>query len=174
MNQSFKEKYEPLTSLQKAEKLWRAQYDEAGVEGEGGVARRYLLHHLLTGSVLAVWSRIEAVYEVYNSYQDATNGSGHKKFAMRIARIVLNNTEAAPGKQALSPAKSSSRSRASSEVATPSSSQISSLSAIIPAPVNSLVGIWVPSTRIKEVVRTLKKYQEDSTRSKMLEGFKSK
>ena len=39
--QAFKEKYEPLSNLRRAQQLWQMQYDDAGVPAEnGGVARR--------------------------------------------------------------------------------------------------------------------------------------
>lgn len=179
-SQSFRDKYEPLTNLRRAEQLWQAQYDEAGQETkDGGGARRYLLHHLLTGSVLAVWGRIEAVYDMYNTAM-AQAGAGTKRFAMRIARIVLSDAPlsaaaiaASALEGALSPHQVSSPKAAtmkspkstpskirSPAVSSPSPSLASSSATAIVAPQRSLVGIWVPATRIKEVLRALRKHEE--------------
>jgi len=182
--QSFRDKYEPLTNRRRAEELWQAQYAEAGQETEsGGGARRYLLHHLLTGSVLAVWGRIEAVYDMYNSAM-AQAGAGTKRFAMRIARIVLSDGPLAASDTATAPAsalqvglspaharspkasahlvspKNTPNKTRSPGVSSPSLSLASSSAMAIVAPQRSLVGIWVPATRIKEVLRALRKHEE--------------
>lgn len=74
-----------LTGLAEAQEMWEAQFTESGQQqGEGvGTARRYLSHHLLTGAVLSVWSKIEAVYAMYNS-GSSSSGSNRVTVAARL------------------------------------------------------------------------------------------
>lgn len=171
--------------------MWEQQYEEAGLEGDNGHARRYLLHHLLTGSVLAVWSKIEAVYALYNSWNAGTNTEGQKRFAMRIARVSIKNPLSAT---CLSPTSSSratgnklsqlsqssqqsanksvKSSKGGKEGSQQSSSQqqqeVKEMRTVEEEEkVNiSLVGIWVPATRIGEVLKALKVQRNVQANSK--------
>lgn len=75
---------------------------------------RYRHHHLLTGSVLSIWSVIQGVYDRFNA--------GNKwKYAIRVARVTL-----------------SERSSSSSDEGE-----------------GTLIGVWVPPTRVEEVLKAL-------------------
>lgn len=168
--QSLKEKYRPLADLKEARRLWDQQYEESGQPGDNGLARRYLLHHLLTGSVLAVWSKIEAVYAMYNSWNANTTTETQKRFALRVARVCINTAGPDGASDSQSPvgkgankahAKLSQQSSKSSKSSKEGSqSQTSQLESSASAESQSLVGIWVPATRIGEVLKALKKQRE--------------
>ena len=177
--QHLKEKYRPLPDLKEARRLWEQQYDEAGQAGDNGLARRYLLHHLLTGSVLAVWSKIEAVYALYNSWNAGTSSEGQKRFALRIARVSIktplsgaDSPSSPPGKGASKVhAKLSQQSQQSSQsLQSPKSSKsgkegsqgssIQQQDGGAEEEAQSLVGVWVPATRIAEVLKALKQQRE--------------
>lgn len=173
---------------------------------------RYLLHHLLTGSVLAVWSRIEKVYDEYNTGH--TNSSSHsgastgqKRFAMRIARVVLSSSSSSQDSSEViqqgastspttntahdsdsithsisstqSPTKCNSpRAAGNTMITSPAAkaSLVASPTSKMPIHASisqtdvtalSLVGIWVPATRIKEVLRALRKHQQEIKQQKL-------
>lgn len=173
---------------------------------------RYLLHHLLTGSVLAVWSRIEKVYDEYNtghanSSSHSGASTGQKRFAMRIARVVLSSSSSSQDSSEViqqgastspttntahdsdsiihsisttqSPTKRNSPRAANNTILTSPAAKASLVaSPTTKTPINasisqtditalSLVGIWVPATRIKEVLRALRKHQQEINQQKL-------
>ena len=109
----FSEKYRPV-SVEEARGLWTEQYEPLAHSGENANSR-YLHHHLLTGSVLSIWSAIQKVYDRFNK-------GNTWKYAIRVARVTL------------------------SEQADSS----------IDVEDRTLIGVWVPTTRIEEVVKALR------------------
>jgi len=112
--QLFFEKYRAAVSTEEARCLWTEQHESTSNENANS---RYRHHHLLTGSVLSIWSVIQGVYDRFNA--------GNKwKYAIRVARVTL------------------------SERSSPSSSTLDEGE-------GTLIGVWVPPTRIEEVLKAL-------------------
>lgn len=190
--QTLRDKFRSVLKVEDARAIWQQQFDEGCRPNAYGVVPRYLPHHLLTGAVLRVWSRIEAHYAVLNNHAAAYSEGGAKKYTMRIARVTLGGDAAAdaladagtssssvsgPALKTLSPAVSpmrlqTSRSPAGSPVGSGRDRRAQvqgkgSLAATVPAGADeakaagakeaalSLVGIWIPQPRIKEVLAML-------------------
>jgi len=112
--QLFFEKYRTL-SVEEARVLWMEQHEPTSNSSTSENANsRYLHHHLLTGSVLSIWSVIQNVYDRFNI--------GNKwKYAIRVARVTISErTDSSQDEE-----------------------------------VSTLIGVWVPTTRVEEVLKAL-------------------
>lgn len=121
--QLFFEKYRAAVSAEEACSLWTEQHEPASNSSTSSenANSRYLHHHLLTGSVLSIWSVIQAVYDRFNA--------GNKwKYAIRVARVTLSERTHS--------SSSSSPDEGEDEEGT-------------------LIGVWVPPTRVEEVLKAL-------------------
>lgn len=162
IEQLLKEKYRPIGNIDAARDMWELEYAQGSKPGEGGrPPLRYLQHHLLCGSVLAVWSQVEAVF-----------ARQVPAAIVRVARVALS--------QAQSPAalQDAPRSPTTALITSPSNCTRQSPRAlpVSPAPAQSggvpalaaaaapglrnLVGIWIPGNRVEEVLSELKDRRE--------------
>lgn len=169
----LRERYRAVTDLKVAQRMWQEQFEEASRPDAKGVVRRYLEHHLLTGSVLAVWQYVEGVYAALNAASGADDGLA-KRYTMRVARAVLGvatpaDQQPAPRSPAgKSPQKRSQRTDTpqGTPQGNPMKSKLLSPHAVKSEAIAteaagglSLVGIWVPHERIHMVLQALEKRQ---------------
>lgn len=158
--QSFREKYRLLSKPAEAKKRWEELYEEGGRANERGVVVRDLHHHLLTGSILNIWSYVERFFVELNAKAEAAAALGYtpKKYTVRIARATLGSgttPTAAVGDSngsGVTPSKRAARSSAMSPAKSPLGKDRAGLGN--PAAL-SLVGIWIPPERIDEVLAML-------------------
>jgi hypothetical protein len=166
--QDVRERYRLVERVEDVHELWEALYEEGFQEDEDGAQLRYNYHHLLTGSVLNVWSRIESHYAVLNGRMaPAVEGVTVKRYTMRVARATIDGAASEEAKSA----------NAQGAVGSPSygmSVAVVGSLAVSPVPVLqavqqegergdgargealNLVGIWIPQPRIKEVLALLR------------------
>jgi hypothetical protein len=166
--QDIRERYRLVERVEDVHELWEALYEEGFQEDENGAQLRYNYHHLLTGSVLNVWSRIESHYAVLNGRMaPAVEGVTVKRYTMRVARATI-------GGAASEEAKSTDAQRAVGSPSYSTSVAVAGSLAVSPVPVLqavqqegergdaargdalNLVGIWIPQPRIKEVLALLR------------------
>lgn len=138
MSKRIDEKYIPLKDMKRAEALWNDIY-EADPEDTG----RNIIHHLLTGSVLSIWKNIEEVYRLY-AIKTGHDLTASRMFSIRVARANLNCSSRDVDSSSMTVCKEESR-----DAAPPAASP------------TSLIGVYIPRTRIDLVRKRLKTVQKE-------------
>jgi hypothetical protein len=161
--QDIRERYRLVERVEDVHELWEALYEEGFQEDEDGAQLRYNYHHLLTGSVLNVWSRIESLYAVLNGRMaPAVEGVTVKRYTMRVARATIDGAKSADVQGAVgSPSYGMNVAVAGSLAVSPvpvlqTVQQDGEPGDAARGEALNLVGIWIPQPRIKEVLALLR------------------